>query len=86
MYETTKEQFDRRILAVKSQLRGKNFTINEKKYNSNSVDSVSSLGYSISKEGIAPDPKDVEKLKNAKTPTDNKQLESFVGQANYTED
>ena len=41
------------------------------------------MGYSISKEGIAPDPKHVEKIKNAKAPTNNKELESFVGLANF---
>ena len=71
------------MLAVKSRLREKNFTINEKKSNSKPVDSVSFLGYSISKEGIAPDPKHVEKIKNAKARTNNKQLESFVGPANF---
>ena len=40
------------------------------------------MGYSISKEGIAPDPKHV-KIKNAKAPTNKKQLESFVGLANF---
>ena len=41
------------------------------------------MGYSISKEGIAPDPKLVEEIKNAKALTNNKQLESFVGPANF---
>ena len=59
------------------------FTINEKKSNSKQVDSVSFLGYSISNEGIAPDTKHVEKIKNVKAPTNNKQLESFVGLANF---
>ena len=40
LYETTKEQFDKRMLAVKSQLREKNFTINEK-------ESVDSVGFGI---------------------------------------
>ena len=53
-----------------------------KKSNSKPVDGVSFLGYPISKEGIAPDPKYVEKLKNAKAPTNNKQLKSFAGLAN----
>ena len=40
--------------------------------NSKPVGSVSFLGYSISKEGIAPDPKKIEKIeKNAKAPTNN---------------
>ena len=81
VYGTTKDQYEKRILAVKSRLREKNFTINEKKSNSKPVSSVSFLGYSVSKEGIAPDPKHVEKIKNAKPPSNMKQLESFVGLA-----
>ena len=81
VYGTTNEQFDKRLLAVESRLREKNFTIYEKQSNSKPVDSVSFLGYSISKEGMAPDPKHVDK--NAKAPTNNKQLESFVGLANF---
>ena len=83
LYGTTKEKFDKRMLAVKSRLREKNFTINEKKYNSKPVDSVSLLRYFISKVGIVPDPKHVEKIKITKAPTNNKQLESFVGLANF---
>ena len=66
VYETTKEKFDKRMPAVKSRLREKFFTINEKTSNSKPVDSVSFLGYSISKEGIAPNPKQVKKIKNEK--------------------
>ena len=83
VYGTTKYQYEKRMLAVKSRLREKNFTINEKKSNSKPVSSVSFLGYSVSKEGIAPDPKHVEKIKKAKPPSIMKQLESFVGLANY---
>ena len=83
VYGTTKDQYAKRMLAVKSLLREKNFTINEKKSNSKPVSSVSFLGYSVSKEGIAPDPKHVEKIKNAKPPSNVKQLESFVGLANF---
>ena len=41
LYGTTEEQFDRRMLAVKSRLLEKNFTIYEKKNNLKPVDSVS---------------------------------------------
>ena len=83
VYGTTKDQYEKRMVAVKSRLREKNFTINEKKSNSKPVSSVSFLGYSVSKEGIAPDPKHVEKIKNAKPPSNMRQLESFVGLANF---
>ena len=79
VYGKIKQQFDKRMLAVKGRLREKNFNINEKKSNSKPVDSVSFLGYSISNEGIVPDPKNFEKIKNAKAPTNNKQLESLLG-------
>ena len=46
----------------------KNFTINEKTSNSKLFDGVSFLGYSISKEGIAPD------LKHVGKKTQNHQL------------
>ena len=61
----------------------KTLLLMRKKSNSKPVDSVSFLGYSISKEGIAPDPKHVEEIKNAKAPNNNKQLEMFVGLANF---
>ena len=35
VYGTTVEQFDERMLEVKSQLREENFPFNEKKFNSN---------------------------------------------------
>ena len=66
VYGTTKEQLDKRMLVVKSRLLEKNFTINEKKSNSKPVDSDSFLGYSISKEGIAPDPKNADEIKMQK--------------------
>ena len=64
VYGTTKEQFDKRLLAVKSRLHEKNSTINEKKSDSKPVDSVSFSGYSISKEGTAPDSKQIKKFKS----------------------
>ena len=83
VYRTTKEHSIKECLQSRVDYVRKNFTINEKKSNSKAVDSVSFLRYSISKEGIAPFPKHVEKIKNANAPTNNKQLESFVGLANF---
>ena len=47
------------------------------------TNACSYLGYSVSKEGIAPNPKHVEKIKIGKPPSNMKQLESFVGLANF---
>ena len=83
IYGTTKEQFDKRLIAVRGRLREKNVSIYEKKSNSKPVDSVIFLRYSNSNEGKAPDPKHVEKIKYSKAPTNSKQLQSFVGLANF---
>ena len=56
VYGTTQEQFEKRMFAVKNRLRDKNFTINESKSDSKPVQSISFLGYSVSKNGISPDP------------------------------
>ena len=69
------------MVVVKNRLREKNFTI--KKPNPKPVSCVSFLGYSVSKEGIAPDPKHVEKIKKAKPPKNMKQLKSFVSLAKF---
>ena len=42
VYGTTKEQPDKRMLAVKSRLREKNLTINGKKFNSNQLIALAS--------------------------------------------
>ena len=47
----TKEQFDKRMIAVKSQLREKNLTNSKKKSNSKPVDSVSFFGILQFKDG-----------------------------------
>ena len=66
VYGNTKEQFETRMLAVKSRLRERNFTVKEKKnLTQNQSIPLVFLGYSISK-GLAPDPKHVEKTKNVK--------------------
>ena len=54
-----------------------------KKSNSKSILSVSFLGYTVTAERIAPDPKNDEKNKNAKPPSNMKQLGSSVVLANF---
>ena len=83
VYGTTRDQNEKRLLAVKSRLREKNFTINGKKPNLKPASSVSFLAYSVSKEELAPDPNHVEKINNAKPPSNMKQLQSFVGLAKF---
>ena len=86
VHRTTKEQIDKRMLAVKSRLREKNFTINEKKSNSKPVNSVSFLRYSISKKGITPDPKHVEKIKMQKHQLTTNKSNRLLGWLIFTEE
>ena len=72
------------MLAVKNRLSEQNLTINDKKSNSKPVSSVRFLGYSFSKKGISTNSKHVEKIKNEKLPSNMKQLESFVGLADFS--
>ena len=67
VYGTTKEQFDKKKVAVKCRIREKNFTINEKKSNSKPVDRVSFWDTPFQKKGIAPDAKHIEKIKKCKS-------------------
>ena len=57
-----------------------------KKSNSKSILSVSFLGYTVTVERIAPDPKNDEKNKNAKPSSNMKQLGSSVVLANFKDD
>ena len=74
---TTKEQCGKRMLVVKIRLRKTRLTINKKK--SSSISSVSFLVYSVSTEETAHDHKNDGKIRNAKTTSTKKQLQSFVG-------
>ena len=53
--------------AAESRLHDKNFAVNELKFNTEQVSSVIFLGYFVSKERIAPDPKNVEKNRKWET-------------------
>ena len=46
-------------------------------------ETISFLGHEVSAAGIAPDSKHVERIKEAKPPTNRQEVESFVGLVNY---
>ncbi len=47
------------------------------------ADSLTFLGYRISKQGIAPDPTLVSNILKVITPKSNKKLETFLGMTNF---
>ena len=79
---TTEEQFGRKMIAVMSQLREKNFTFNAKKSNSKPVKKELFFAILHFKGGNSTRSQTSEKIKNANSQNNNKQLESFFGLAN----
>ena len=75
VYGTTKEQFDMRMIAVKSQLCDKNVTINEKSLTQNQSIALTFWNTLFLKKYVE---------KKAKAPTNNTQIESFVGSQIFT--
>ena len=71
------------MVAVKNRQREKNLIIKENKYNTQPVSSVNFLGFSVPKEGTVPNNTQINKLRNAKQPSNIKQLESFFGLPNF---
>ena len=83
--EITRSSSTRECLQSRADYVRKTLLLMRKNLTQNQSIKLVFLGYSISKEGITPDPKHVEKIKNAEAPTKNKQLGSFVGLANFYE-
>ena len=63
-------------------LQDAGMSINEEKCEFN-CESISYLGLQISKEGISPDPTLLNKIARVSTPTNKKELESFLGLVNF---
>ena len=79
---TTESQLKKVLKRVNERLRENYFTINVEKSVSPTT-SLKFLGYIFSSDGIKTDPTLAEKIKNIPKPSDQKQLASFLGLANY---
>lgn len=73
---------DDRVKRVLEVLKNKGMTLNLSKSILKS-DKISFLGYQIDKGGITPDPTLVNKILSVKKPQDRKELQSFLGLANF---
>ena len=78
----TKVILDERLSSVKEKLKQLNMTINWDKSITH-TESIDYLGYTIDKNGIKPDSKNHNRILQAKEPTNLKELESFMGLANF---
>ena len=76
------ESLVKRLAAIKTRLLEKRVTINEAKSVS-LCDEITYLGFKVSARGIEPDETLVKKIANISTPTCKKDVDSFIGLANY---
>ena len=82
VYGSTIEEHDNNLTALLDRCRDLNLTLNPKKLRLKS-DNVPFFGNIVTSKGIKPDPKKVEAIKSWPTPTNVKELQSFLGAINY---
>ena len=82
VYGSTIEEHDNNLKALLNRCRDVNLTLNPKKLRFKS-ENVPFFGNIVTSKGIKPDPKKVEAIKAWPTPTNVKELQSFLGAVNY---
>ena len=82
VFGKTQEEHDSNLHKVFQNLNDKNLRLNIKKCIFRAAE-VPFLGHLISNEGIKPDPKNLQPIRDAETPTTLKQVQSFLGMLNY---
>ncbi len=81
----TREEHDRRLIAVLQRLSDNGFRLQVKKVLI-AKESVPAFGYILGKDGISPNPENVEAILEALPPKDVKGLQRFLGSVNYFHD
>ena len=79
---STKEELKYKVVQILKKLSEVGMTINEDKCEL-MCEKISYLGYQISKDGISPDDRLTKKIAEISTPTNKKELESFLGLTNF---
>ena len=82
VFGKTQAEHDAALQAVFRKFAEVNLTLNKKKCEFNKK-SITFFGFVFSGQGISPDPKKVEAIKNAKPPTTTSGVRSFLGMATY---
>ena len=82
VFGKTQEEHDAALKAVFQKFAEVNLTLNKKKCEFNKK-SITFFGFVFSEQGISPDPKKVDAIKNAKPPTTTSGVRSFLGMATY---
>ena len=82
IFGSTIEEYDRNLLAVLERCKEIGLTLNPKKFKFK-CKMVPFFGNVVSDQGILPDPKKVQSIKNWPSPKSPKELQSFLGAVNY---
>lgn len=82
IYGKSQEEHDQALKRVFDRLLEKNLTLNKGKCEFNK-DQIEFYGFMFGKTGVSPDPKKVTAIQNMKTPTNVKEVRSFLGLTNY---
>ena len=78
----TKEEHDRNLKAVLIRMQENNMTLNIKKCIFG-VTEIEYLGHILTQEGIRPDPKKLEAIKNMPIPEDKQAVQRLLGMVNF---
>ena len=82
IFAETADQMLDRIQLVFTRLKEFNLKIKPKKSHFFQAE-VGFLGHILSKKGVSPNPEKITKIKNWPTPTNSKEVHSFIGLASY---
>lgn len=82
VFGSDQESHDRSLELTLSRLKSKGLTLNREKCIF-SVPEIVFFGFKVSADGIAPDAKRVDAVKNARTPQNAAEVRSFLGLVNY---
>ena len=82
IFSSTIEEHDRNLLAVLERCKEIGLTLNPKKFKFK-CKMVPFFGNVVSDQGILPDPKKIQSIKNWPSPKSSKELQSFLGAVNY---
>lgn len=82
VYGKNQEEHDKVLKQVFNRLLDKNLTLNRSKCEFNK-DQIEFYGFMFGKTGVSPDPKKLTAIQDMKTPTNVKEVRSFLGLTNY---
>lgn len=83
VYGKSQQEHDQALDAVMQALQRNGLTVNKDKCEFNKT-KITSFGVVFSKDGISPDPKKVQSVKDAAPLTNISELRSFLGRTNYS--